>query len=293
MRNSPLVSVLMVTYNSGAYVADAINSVLQSSYLNFELIISDDASSDGTWALIQSFEDERIRNYKQRKNLGEYPNRQFSISKAKGTYCLFVDGDDLIYPNALEEMVKSMEQFPKAVLGISRPENEEYGARPVYLTARDTFEIQYFTHDILGLSLARNIFRTSALQQMNAFPTNHINGDDFIRFQLAIENGIVVLKDGLVKWQSRTGQASEKLKGNIKGIILRYELNKTFLENRKAPIDQHQKIKAKKQMNVRFARQVLLILKRGEIVNALQLFHRFKLPLSAYLHGLGSILKLS
>jgi glycosyltransferase involved in cell wall biosynthesis len=292
-KSKPLVTVAMVTYKSAPYVRMAIESVLASSYTNFELIISDDCSPDNTWEIICEFTDLRIRAYRNERNIGEYPNRKFCISEAKGIYSIFVDGDDLIYPNAIEEMVRSMEQFPKADLGISRPENEKYGTRPVYLTAHDTFELQYFTHDILGLSLARNIFRTAALQQMNAFPTNHINGDDFIRFQLAMENGIVVLKDNLVNWQSRTGQASEKLRGNIKGIILRYELNKTFLENRKAPIDQHQKIKAKRQMDIRFARQVLLILKRGEIVNSIQLYRRFKLPISAYLYGLGAILKLS
>jgi len=64
--NTPDVTVAMVTYNSGKYVGVAIESVLSSSYTNFELIISDDASGDNTWDIISSYNDARIRAYRKR-----------------------------------------------------------------------------------------------------------------------------------------------------------------------------------------------------------------------------------
>jgi hypothetical protein len=72
--------------------------------------------------------------------------------------------------------------------------------------------------------------------------------------------------------------------------MLRYELNKTFLENPRAPLGMQKKIKATKKMNTRFAKQILLIFKRGEIIKAIQLFRQFNLPLSAYIKGFSSIL---
>jgi glycosyltransferase involved in cell wall biosynthesis len=77
MNNGPLVSVLMTAYNREKYIADAISSVLNSTYKNFELIIVDDGSKDATVQIAKQFEakDERVTVYQNEKNLGDYNNR--------------------------------------------------------------------------------------------------------------------------------------------------------------------------------------------------------------------------
>ena len=84
MFQSPLVSVLMTAYNREKYIGEAIESVLQSTYKNFELIIVDDCSVDDTLKIASSFlkNDQRIQVFKNNSNLGQFRNRnkvKFSI----------------------------------------------------------------------------------------------------------------------------------------------------------------------------------------------------------------------
>src|ERR1017187_1015293 len=119
--DSPLVSVLMTAYNREKYIGEAIESVLASSYADFELIIVDDCSTDSTVAIARSYEarDKRIKVFVNEKNLGDYVNRNEAAKFGSGKYLKYVDSDDLIYPYGLDVMVKAMEQFPDAALGIT------------------------------------------------------------------------------------------------------------------------------------------------------------------------------
>ncbi len=118
--NSPLVSVLMTSYNREKYIGAAIESVLASTYTNFELIIVDDGSKDQTVAIAKAYEakDKRVKVYVNENNLGDYPNRNQAASYAKGKYIKYLDADDMIYYYGLEVMVNYMEQFPHAGFGL-------------------------------------------------------------------------------------------------------------------------------------------------------------------------------
>src|SRR5688500_10757789 len=99
MNEHPLVSVLMVSYNSSEFIREAIDSVLLQRYKHFELIICDDNSKDDSWNIISSYEDPRIRKFRNENNLGEYENRNSAIRRAQGEYLIFIDADDIIYPH--------------------------------------------------------------------------------------------------------------------------------------------------------------------------------------------------
>ena len=115
-NDKPLVSVLMTTYNREKYLAIAVESVLASTYENFELIIVDDQSKDKSYEIALSYaqKDKRVKVFKNEKNLGDYPNRNKAASLANGKYLKYVDADDMIYPTGLEVMVSGMEKFPEA-----------------------------------------------------------------------------------------------------------------------------------------------------------------------------------
>src|SRR4051812_47750099 len=92
----PLVSVLMTSYNREKYIAQAIESVIASTYSNLELIIVDDCSKDSTVSIARSYaeNDKRVKVYVNEKNLGDYPNRNKAASYATGKYLKYVDADD-------------------------------------------------------------------------------------------------------------------------------------------------------------------------------------------------------
>ena len=119
MYGSPLVSVLITSYNREKYIEEAIQSVLSQDYPNFELIIVDDCSTDQTAKIIKRYEsiDYRIKIFINEKNLGQFANRNLAAGYATGVYLKYVDSDDIIYPSALRYMVEAMENHPKAGMG--------------------------------------------------------------------------------------------------------------------------------------------------------------------------------
>jgi glycosyltransferase involved in cell wall biosynthesis len=111
-ENLPLVSVIMPVYNEEKYISDAINSVLNQTYKNWELIIINDFSKDKTLKIIKDFikKDKRVKLINIRKNRGPSICRNLGIKKAKGEYITFLDGDDMLKEKRLEEQSNFMQR---------------------------------------------------------------------------------------------------------------------------------------------------------------------------------------
>ncbi len=104
-----LVSICMPTYNGERYIADAIQSALNQTYGDFELLISDDCSTDLTADIVQEFmrRDDRIHYWRNDSRLGLFPNYNECMSQCKGDLIKPFAQDDLLSPKALEIMVSS------------------------------------------------------------------------------------------------------------------------------------------------------------------------------------------
>lgn len=114
----PLVSVLLPSYNAGKYLSSSIKSILTQTYNNFELIIIDDASIDNTEEIVFNFRDDRIRYFKNHKNLGVVNSLNKAISLAEGKYLLRMDADDISLRNRIEIQISYLEKNPDVgVLG--------------------------------------------------------------------------------------------------------------------------------------------------------------------------------
>jgi glycosyltransferase involved in cell wall biosynthesis len=110
--NKPEVTVEMVAYNAQRFIRQAIDSVLAQTYRNFELLIVDDGSTDGTADIVASYSDSRIRHIlTTHRNCASARNR--AIAEAGGEYLLCVDSDDFIEPSYLEKMVACARQHPE------------------------------------------------------------------------------------------------------------------------------------------------------------------------------------
>ena len=108
---SGLCSVIMPAYNSERYIAEAIESVLQQSYRNIELIIVDDCSSDNTGTIIQEYAsgDARVRYIKNDRNMGCAEARNIAIRYSAGKYISFIDSDDVWLSDKLEKEIEWLE----------------------------------------------------------------------------------------------------------------------------------------------------------------------------------------
>ncbi|MDJ0682729.1 MAG: glycosyltransferase family 2 protein [Xenococcaceae cyanobacterium MO_167.B52] len=108
------VSVCIPTYNRSHYLQYAINSVLNQSFDDYELIICDDASSDNTAEIVNQYQDSRIRYIKHPQNIGRSKNMRSGFAAATGEYFIKFDDDDAIAPEFLAKTVKILDSSPEA-----------------------------------------------------------------------------------------------------------------------------------------------------------------------------------
>jgi len=104
------ISVIIPTYNRQGLIKDAILSALNQTYKNIEIIVVDDASTDGTEKSVSSFEDSRIIYLKHNKNMGVAATCNTGIKKATGEFIFILNDDDLIVPSAIEKLFKKINE---------------------------------------------------------------------------------------------------------------------------------------------------------------------------------------
>ncbi|MCG7562528.1 MULTISPECIES: glycosyltransferase family 2 protein [Pseudoalteromonas] len=107
---TPLVSIIMPSYNAEKFIDEAINSVLNQSYEYWELLITDDNSQDGTQSILENYasQDPRIKVQIQTENQGAGVARNNAISRAKGDFIAFLDSDDMWHPDKLKIQLNYM-----------------------------------------------------------------------------------------------------------------------------------------------------------------------------------------
>lgn len=111
-----MISVIMTTYNVEKYVTKAINSILNQTHKNLELIIIDDCSTDNTLKIISEFNDPRIKLYKNKINAGTYFCKNYGISVSRGGFIAIQDSDDYSTPSRLERQINYFKKNPHAVI---------------------------------------------------------------------------------------------------------------------------------------------------------------------------------
>lgn len=110
LREKGLVSVIMPSYNTAEYITESIQSVINQTYTNWELIIVDDCSTDNTEEIVSQICDERIRYIKNDINSGAAVSRNKALREAKGQWIAFLDSDDIWMPEKLEKQICFMER---------------------------------------------------------------------------------------------------------------------------------------------------------------------------------------
>jgi glycosyltransferase involved in cell wall biosynthesis len=113
----PKVTVIMTVYNFESYVGAALDSLIAQTYSDLEIIVVDDHSSDGSWAIIRSYADAdpRIKPFRNEQNLKQTASRNFALRQATGRYLAQLDGDDIRTPSSIELQVDFLETHPDVV----------------------------------------------------------------------------------------------------------------------------------------------------------------------------------
>ena len=208
MYTKPLVSILMTAYNRESFIADAIKSVLASTYTHFELIVVDDCSSDQTVDIARTFalKDTRIKVYQNDKNLGDYPNRNKAASYAEGKYLKYLDSDDVLYPWGLEAMVYCMEKFPNAGFGLIGKNMEVNCSFPLELSGEQAYKAYFFHCALLTTAPSGSILKKELFDSVRGFSGKPYIGDTEMWLKLAQQSSVVCMPLDLVWWRQHEQQ---------------------------------------------------------------------------------------
>ena len=282
--NLPLVSVLMTAYNREKYITEAIESVLASTYTNFELIIVDDGSIDRTVSIARSFEviDNRVKVFTNEKNLGDYVNRNRAATLATGKYLKYVDSDDLIYPYGLETMVKAMEKFPEAALGITSRNTIPLKPFPILLSPKEAYYNQYFEYGILDYGPTGVIIRSDIFKESGMFSGKRFIGDKECWLKIAAINPIIELPPALTFWRQHESQEMrfEQKTVNEGDFLITYNLTVEILSNVDCPLNESEKKRVLQKQKRMYSRELIkYLIRTGHLLKATKLLLELKLSI--------------
>jgi hypothetical protein len=169
--NGPLVSVLLTSYNREAYIASSIESVLAQTFGDFELLISDNCSTDGSADIARSYErlDTRVRVVVNERNLGQFANRNRAAELARAPLLKYHDSDDMMYAHCLAAMVPPMLAHPQAAFGLSAGNDWPGGPCPMVLTPRMSYQREFLGSGMFHAGPSGAMFRADALRALGGF----------------------------------------------------------------------------------------------------------------------------
>lgn len=215
--SKPLISVLMPAYNAGQFIGTAINSILNQTEQNFELVIINDGSTDSTAQIINQFNDKRIRYVANNKNEGIVFTLNKGIAEARSEFIARQDADDVSMPTRFEKQLLYMQANSDcALLGTARARMNEHGTLHTYASSPKVIA----NPTLIDLA-ARNIFvhgsvmmRANALQKIDGYNSTFQHCEDYELWMRFLVNGYqaAILPERLYALREHRGQISHENK---------------------------------------------------------------------------------
>ena len=205
MRAAPRLSIGLPVYNGEKYLAESLDALLGQTYDDFELIISDNASTDGTATICRRYikQDSRIRYIRQPRNIGAAPNHNFILGQAKGELFKWAAADDVYAHDLLKRCVDALDEYPHVVLAHSWTalidssgqvtEVIEYPLATASLRAPERFRSMLYGKagdDIYGVIRAEVLRRTSLIDSYH-------HADRTITTEIALQGPFYQVPDWL------------------------------------------------------------------------------------------------
>lgn len=261
----PLVSILITSYNRAGYIQAALESALNQTYSNTEIIIADNCSTDSTREILKQYEHhEKVRLYFNETNIGQFPNRNKVASLAKGKYLKYLDSDDLLYPYSVEIMVKALEQFPESGIGISYEISKNQCPFPFELKPEISITL-HFTKGLLFPGPGSIIYRTSVFKEFEGFEDYGLPSDNLLTLKIASQYKVVALPRDLYWWRRHDKQEFNQMAGNPEVQIQYFLINKKILESKNCPVDITDRRYFLFCHKIRLARKMIQYLFKGEL----------------------------
>lgn len=202
----PKISVILPVYNCETYVRETIQSVLNQTFEDFELLIIDDCSKDSTVEIVESFDDKRIQLFKKEKNTGYTNSLNYAVSIAKGEFIARMDGDDVCVSNRFEKQVQFLDDNPNIILC----------GTAIQIIGQNTILRHPSTHDEIKVKLCFGsaFYHPSVMGRITSFKENPYDNkfepaEDYdLWTRLAFKGELANLDEVLLKYRVHQKQIS-------------------------------------------------------------------------------------
>jgi len=264
MTPAPLVSVLMTAYNRAPFIAASIQSVLAQTFTDFELLIVDDQSTDGTLDIAREYErsDCRIRVVVNERNLGDYGNRNRAAELARGSFLKYHDSDDLMYPHCLSVMVPMLRSEPLAGFGLSAGQLWPGGPCPMLLTPRMAYQREFLGEGLFMCGPAGALFRTGVFRDLGGFVDHGASSDHLFWMRACTKVNVLLLPADLFWYRMHESQEYQSSRAQrdyarVAGCVWR------ALDAPECPLTPEEREQAKRNRAFHLAKRTLQDLRRG------------------------------
>ncbi|WP_144864030.1 glycosyltransferase family 2 protein [Hyella patelloides] len=216
-RPKPKVSILMCVYNGEAYLQEAVDSILQQTFPDFEFVIVDDGSTDSSWQILTKYskQDSRIVLISNAENLGLEKSLNKGLATVKGKYIARQDADDVSLPNRLQLQVDFLDAHPEVgALGSSIEfiDRESLVLRQLEVaTDHDSIEALLLVNNCLWHSSM--MMRRHLLQELAGYNENMLHAEDYdLWWRISRHSRLANLPDILLQYRQDNVSAISKLK---------------------------------------------------------------------------------
>lgn len=308
------VDILLATYNGEKYITEQIESILNQTYKDFRLLISDDCSTDNTRQIISEYvkKDKRIIVYTQKENIGVVQNFEFLMKKVENDYFMFSDQDDIWKENKIEKSLNKIEEGFDLVYSdlevvdenLNVTYNSYWKLKGIYnkIKKYNNFESLYLNNFVTGCTI---ISRKDLIKDVLPLPntSKYVLHDYWISLIISQNGKISYVEEPLIKYRQHKNNkvGSKKKSDELKSID---EIRKLFIEvkkehfkvfienedkfkseevkvlNRKA-LEYYEMLDTKKNINLKGWRLFFKLYKYEEFGYSLQNFAILNLPIFA------------
>ncbi len=213
------VSVLMPAFNAELYVRQSVNSVLNQTFEDFELLVIDDASTDGTAGILEGFRDPRVRVLRNASNVGIVGSLNRAMAEARGRYIARTDADDLCRPTRFARQVRFLDQHPRVLLVASGMANLELGRVSPSRRAwdPDPAVLRWLLHLGNPVGHPSMMFRTDVVESLGSYLRPEFQyAEDFDFSHRVLRHGeIAVLPETLMLYRQHGGNVTRNRRADM------------------------------------------------------------------------------
>lgn len=257
--HAPLISVLVTVFNRERYLEDALKSIANSAYREFEAIIVDDCSTDNSFALAENFvsKDSRFHLFKNRKNLGQFGNRNRAAELATGKYIKYLDSDDILYKHTLGTMLEAIEAHPTAAYAISSPQIDPPKAYPFTITPLEVYRTEFLGRGCLSAGPSGAIIGRENFLRIGGYRDLGVVSDIDLWYRLATKSDTVFMQPALVWWRRHNMQAFSSDNAEEDYLTGEFRITMEALTSDECPLNELERNLAIRRKKQHFARKLI------------------------------------